>query len=173
MAALGESFFFLPNFAKQVELFNSGGGSSAVVFAIGRALQGHVNELARTMFYRKAHNFDSLIGPAKRTITFYEAQIKATKDAMHAWTQVGIRWTVVKDMRKLIAKLLWDSREKKRCSRHEFAVHNQLDHVEIARAQTHATLQLVVLSLSVQLRKQCSKEILLEFPKTCPAHFYK
>jgi hypothetical protein len=31
---------------------------------------------------------------------------------MRAWTQVGIKWKVVKDVRKLIAKLIWDSREE-------------------------------------------------------------
>jgi hypothetical protein len=49
-AALGGSWDFLLNFAKQVELFNSGSGSAAVVFAIGQALHGHVNEEARTIF---------------------------------------------------------------------------------------------------------------------------
>jgi hypothetical protein len=102
---------FCLNFAKQVELFNSGSGSAAVMFAIGRALQGHVNEEARTIF-NSDYKFDSLIGPAKQAIAFYEAQIKATKDAMRAWTQVGIKLKVVKDVRKLIAKLIWDSREE-------------------------------------------------------------
>ena len=31
---------------------------------------------------------------------------------MHAWTQVGVKLKVVKDVRKLIAKLIWDSREE-------------------------------------------------------------
>jgi hypothetical protein len=110
-AAFGNSSDFLDNFSKQVELFNSGSESAAVMFAIGRALQGHVNEEARTIFDSKI-NFDSCISPAKQAIAFYEAQIKATKDAMHAWAQVGIRWKVVKDVRKLIAKLIWDSREE-------------------------------------------------------------
>ena len=52
------------------------------------------------------------IGPAKQAIAFYEAQIKATKDAMRAWTLVGIKLNVVKDVRKLIAKLIWDVREE-------------------------------------------------------------
>ena len=43
-AALGYSWPFLLNFANQVELFNSGSGGAAVMFAIGQALQGHVNE---------------------------------------------------------------------------------------------------------------------------------
>jgi hypothetical protein len=109
-AALGYSGFFLGDFAKQVDLFNSGSGSAAVMFAIGRALRGHVNEAARTIF-ESENDFDSRMGPAKQAIAFYDAQIKATKDAMRAWTQVGIQFNVVKDVRKLIAKLIWDSRE--------------------------------------------------------------
>jgi hypothetical protein len=75
------------------------------MFAIGQALQSHVNEDARTIF-NSGHKFDSLICPAKQAIAFYESQIKATKDAMRAWTQVGLRLKVVKDLRKLIAKLI-------------------------------------------------------------------
>ena len=110
-AALGVSFFFLTSFVNQAELFNSGSGSGVVVFAIGQALQGHVNDQARRIFSRD-YDFDSLIGLAKQAIAFYEAQIKATKDAMRAWTLVGIKLKVVKDVRKLIAKLIWDAREK-------------------------------------------------------------
>jgi hypothetical protein len=110
-ATVRYSWEFLSNFAEQVESFNSGSGSAVVMFAIGQALQGHVNEGARTIFIEK-HDFDSRIGPAKQAIAFYEAQVKATKDAMRAWTQVGIKLKVVKDVRKLIAKLIWDSREE-------------------------------------------------------------
>jgi TPR repeat protein len=110
-AALGVTYCFLPNFEKQVDLFNSGTGSAAVMFAIGRAVQGHVNEEAR-MIFNDDNDFDSRFGPAKQAIAFYESQIKATKDAMHAWTQVGIKLKVVKDVRKLIAKMIWDSREE-------------------------------------------------------------
>jgi hypothetical protein len=111
-AALGDSWRVLTNFAQQVELFSSGSGSSAgVMFEIGQALQGHVREEARTIC-NDAYDFGSRIGPAKQAIAFYEAQIKATKSAMRAWTQVGIKLKVVKDVRKLIAKLIWDSREE-------------------------------------------------------------
>jgi TPR repeat protein len=109
-AALGDCWWFLSNFAEQVELFNSGSGSGAVVFAIGQALHGHVNEEAKIIF-EKEDEVEALIDPAKQAIVFYEAQIKATKNAMLAWTQVGIKLKVVKDVRKLIAKLMWDSRE--------------------------------------------------------------
>jgi hypothetical protein len=95
-AALGFSWNFLSNFVEQVELFNSGSGNAVVIFAIGQALQGHVNEDVRTICIEK-HDFASRIGPAKQAIAFYEAQIQATKAVMHAWTQVGIKLNVVKD----------------------------------------------------------------------------
>jgi TPR repeat protein len=110
-AALGESWWFLFNFGQQVELFNSGSGSGVVMFAIGQALQGHVNGEARTIFNSNI-KFDSRIGPAKQAIAFYEAQIKASKDVMRGWTLVGIKLKVVKDVRKLIAESIWDSREE-------------------------------------------------------------
>jgi hypothetical protein len=102
-AALGDYWKFLTHFANQVELFNSGSGGAAI-FAIGRTLQGRVNENAKTIFNR-GYNFDSWIGPAKQAIAFFEAQIKAPKDV---WTLAGIHFSVVEDIRKLIAKLIWD-----------------------------------------------------------------
>jgi TPR repeat protein len=110
-AALRYYWRFWSSFAQRVELFDSGSGSAPVMFAIGQALHGHVNEEAKTIFTSE-FNFESLIGPAKQAIAFYEAQIQATKDAMRAWTHVGIKLKVVKDIRKLIAKLVWDSREE-------------------------------------------------------------
>ena len=83
---------------------------AVVLFAIGQALEGHVNQEARTIF-NDSYVF-SLIDTAKQAIAFYEAQTKATKDGIRAWTQVGIKLKVVKDVRKLIAKLIWDSREE-------------------------------------------------------------
>jgi hypothetical protein len=110
-ATLGNSWRFLDHFAKQVALFNSGSGRAAIMFVIGRALNGHVNEEARTIF-NTSIKFDSCFGPAKQAIAFYRLQIKATKDAINTWTLVGIHFNVVKDVRKLISKLIWDSREE-------------------------------------------------------------
>jgi hypothetical protein len=110
-AIRGYGWRFLREFTGQVELFNSGCGSAAIMFTIGKALQGHVNEEAKTIFGKVGQDARAIL-PAKQAIAFYEAQIQATKHAMHAWIQVGIRWKVVKDVRKLIAKLIWDSREE-------------------------------------------------------------
>ena len=71
-----------------------------------------MNEQARKIFSSDYKFINSCIGAAKQALAFYEAQIKATKDAMRAWTLVGIHFDVVKDVRKLIAKLIWDSRDE-------------------------------------------------------------
>jgi hypothetical protein len=103
-AALGFSWDFLSHFAKQVGLFNSGSGSAAAMFAIGQALQEHMNEHERTIF-SSDDDFASRIGPAKQAIAFYEAQIKAAKDAMRAWTFVGIKLKVVEGCEKVDCKI--------------------------------------------------------------------
>jgi hypothetical protein len=92
-------------------LRNKSNCSILVLEVLLSCLQGHVNEEARTIFSRD-YRFDSLVNLAKQAIAFCEAQIKATKDAMLAWTLVGIKLKVVKDVRKLIARLIWDSREE-------------------------------------------------------------
>jgi hypothetical protein len=109
-AAARFSLPFMNGFVEQVELFKMSLRSAAVMFAIGQSLKGNVDFEHRTIF-RSTWLFESRVGAAKQAIAFYEAQIQATKDAMRAWTQVGIRWKVVKDVRMLIAKLIWDSRQ--------------------------------------------------------------
>jgi hypothetical protein len=106
--ALGDRVF-LSKFVKQVDLFNSGSGSAAVMFAIGEALQGCVNEEKRTIF-NSERKFDVYIDPAKQAIAFFEFQIKACRKAVDAWTIVGKRFGVVKDIRVLIAQLIWGAR---------------------------------------------------------------
>jgi hypothetical protein len=110
-AKKGKPDYFLVLFAKQVELFNSGSGSAVVMFAIGQALHGHVNVLEGTIF-NMDWKFESLIHPAQQAIWFFELQLKASRLAVDEWTKVGIRLKVVKDVRKLIAKLIWDAREE-------------------------------------------------------------
>jgi hypothetical protein len=101
-----DKFRFLSFFAAQV---NSGSG--AVVFAIGRALNGHVNDQARTIFNNE-WSFDQLIGPANQAIAFYKSQLDACRKAIFAWSLVGIRLGVVKDIRIVIGKLVWDTRDQ-------------------------------------------------------------
>lgn len=109
-AALGYTASFLSGFARDVKLFLSGSGSAAAVYAIGQALHGHVDEDAKTIF-GESFEFRRHIGSATLALAFFK-QIRACRAAVDTWILVGIRWKVVKDIRKVIAKLIWDSRQE-------------------------------------------------------------
>jgi hypothetical protein len=93
--------------------FNSGRGHATVIFAIGRALKGHIDSEKRAIFDdHKA--FDTYIRPANQALQFYNFQLKSYRKAVDSWTLVGIRNKVVKDIRLMIAKMIWETREEAR-----------------------------------------------------------
>jgi TPR repeat protein len=101
---------FLNEMVVQTQKFYSGTGHADVVFAIGRALQGHIDDDKKTIFGNN-WNCDSLIGPVNQALHFYNFQLQSYRRAVDNWTLVGIRNGVVKDVRKMIGKMIWDSRE--------------------------------------------------------------
>jgi hypothetical protein len=110
-AANGDSFSFLKEMVDQIHNINSETGHAKVVFVIGRALKGHINNEERTTF-GSDHNFGAYIGPANQTLRFYEFQLQSYRKAVDSWTLVGRRNRVVKDIRKMIGKMIWDAREE-------------------------------------------------------------
>jgi hypothetical protein len=84
--------------------------SSAALFVIGRALNGHVNVEAGTVFGQETSS--NIFRLSLRAVAFYSAQLEAAKCTVNAWSLVGIRLKVVKDIRILIGKLVWDAREE-------------------------------------------------------------
>lgn len=103
------SIWFLEGFADEVEKFASGFGSSAAVFAIGRALKGNVDE-DRKIIFDTSWGFERMICVAVAAVEFFNFQLACYRKAVDAWTIVGIRLNVVKDVRKLIAQRIWESR---------------------------------------------------------------
>jgi hypothetical protein len=101
---------FLNNFRGVVEKFNAGSGNGVVVFQIGKALNGHFNVEKRTIF-GMSNDFDNRIGPANSAASFYKSQVVACRRAVDAWSHVGIQCGVVKDVRVLIGKLVWETRD--------------------------------------------------------------
>jgi TPR repeat protein len=109
-AVLGNSEFFLGSFSGVVEEFNSGTENGDAVFLIGRALNGHASVEQRTIFGQR-WEFDDRIVPANSAISFYKSQLAACRLAVDAWSHVGIRCGVVKDVRILIGKFVWETRD--------------------------------------------------------------
>jgi hypothetical protein len=110
-AAKKASYSFLMEMSFQVRNFSSGTGHANVVFAIGRTLKGHINNEKRTIF-GNVKMFDARIGPANEALYFYEFQLRSYRKAVNSWTIVGLRNGVVKDIRKMIGKMIWDAREE-------------------------------------------------------------
>lgn len=109
----GSARFFLNSFSKQVELFNSDSSLAPVVFAIGRALKGHVRTKSREIFC-DPDKYDSLIDPAKQAISFFSFQVSAARKAVDAWCIVAFRvgnGRVSRDIRRKIGLFIWEARE--------------------------------------------------------------
>jgi hypothetical protein len=106
-----DSDAFLTEMVDQVRNFGSGTGHAKVVFAIVRALKGHIDNDKRTIF-GNVYNFDIYIALASQGLHFYEFQLRSYRQAVDSWTIVGLRNNVVKDIRKVIGKMIWDAREE-------------------------------------------------------------
>ncbi len=99
-------FLFLDSFPKQVEEFFSGAGNATVVFLIGRALKGNIDTEKSKIFGRG--DFD--IYPANQAVSFYDSQINSARLAVDIWRLVSTRLHVIKDLRILIGKMIWEAR---------------------------------------------------------------
>jgi hypothetical protein len=62
--------------------------------------------------FGNGYNFDGRIGPANRALYFYEFQLMSYRNAVDSWTIVGLRNRFVKEIRKMIGKMIWDAREE-------------------------------------------------------------
>ncbi len=83
----------------------------AIIFAVGRVLKGNVDIQKKEIFGRKQDSKVIFI-TAIHAVSFYERQIKSARLAVDTWTLVGIRFEVVKDIRRLIANLIWNARSE-------------------------------------------------------------
>ncbi len=109
-ASHGCSGSFLDSFSKQVELFFFGSGNATVVYLIGRALKGNIDAEKKFFFGTRRWNFDSLVEPANQAVSFYKSQIKAARLAVDTWALVATRLHLIKDMRIVIGKMIWEAR---------------------------------------------------------------
>ncbi len=80
----------------------------SVLFVIGRTLRGQIDEANRTLFNKPKLTRE--IDTAVRAFDFYKRQIDLCKKAVETWLLVGIRFGVVKDIRRLIGIMIWESR---------------------------------------------------------------
>ncbi len=103
------SFLFSSPFSEKIKDVFSGCGNRTVVYLIGRALKGAIDMEKKRIFGERVHFF-GLVIPATRAVFFYESQINGARLAVDTWTLVGTRLHVVKDIRIVIGKMIWEAR---------------------------------------------------------------
>ncbi len=109
-ALCGSPGSFLLYFSKPVERFFSGSGNATIVFLIGRVLKGNIDMEKKQIFGSHRWTFDSLIGPANQAVSFHDFQIKSARLAVGTWTLVSTRLHLIKDMRILIGRMIWEAK---------------------------------------------------------------
>jgi hypothetical protein len=114
-AVSGYPISFVKKMCDHVCNFNRKAGDAKVVFVIGRALKGHISNEKRTIF-GDGWKFDTYIEPANQALHFYECQLQSYRKAVDSWTVIGLKNNVVKDIRKMMGKMIWDAREEAACS---------------------------------------------------------
>lgn len=113
-ASRGDPFkSFLRSFSRVVLSHKREPSLARAVFAIGRALFGHVNSQEREIFCA-GEDFDSYIGAANSAVNFFVAQCQAARKAVDTWTLIARRIGNLmfnKDIRKKVNELIWEARE--------------------------------------------------------------
>ncbi len=103
----GETTPFFHFFQGVLSSFFAGDQSlRSSAFAIGCALFDHVDD--STIFGVPCDT--NFISSAKRGVDFYRSQCRLARLAIMAWTQAGVRLGVVKDVRKMIGRMIWERR---------------------------------------------------------------
>ncbi len=77
-----------------------------IIIIIGRALKGNIDTEKKRIFSKS----DPRIGSANQAASFYSLQIKSARLAVDMWVHIAIRFGIVKDIRRLISKVIWDAR---------------------------------------------------------------
>jgi hypothetical protein len=77
----------------------------------GRLIKGNVDPEQKSIFCRENCS-KQLMNSAAFALEFYESQLLASKRAVAAWTVIGKRFNVVKDVRLIVARMIWEVREE-------------------------------------------------------------
>jgi TPR repeat protein len=84
------------------------GGSGRIVYELGATFKGHVRESEKTIL--ELHGNKREMHAAINCVRMYEAWLEEARDAIRCWLIVGRRKRVVKDIRNVIACMLWEQR---------------------------------------------------------------
>lgn len=84
---------------------------SSCMFQIGFDLNNCIDYEKKEIF-GEVFLFDKIVEPATQAVNFYKFQQSSYRAAVDTWTLVGLHFRVVKDIRILIGKLIWECRQE-------------------------------------------------------------
>ncbi len=91
----------------QLSLFDSGQATGRVVFELGSVLQGHAADLG-VLFFSSIDISDFVA--VQRCVQLHDQWVAEAKAAIECWIAVARRLGMARDMRLLIARMLWEQR---------------------------------------------------------------
>ena len=91
-----------------VERYAADKSYGAVIFEVGEIFKGNVNTAEQEVFGLKQRPKDFHI--LARAVAMYDGWCVVAKEACVMWILVGKRMGFIKDIRKLIARMVWESR---------------------------------------------------------------
>jgi TPR repeat protein len=106
-AAHGQCAWFLSKFEDKLNRTKN----DALIYAIGCALDGHIDVEAKLIF-KKTFLLNGKYQAGLNAVQFYRKQNAACRKAIDLWSMIARRRGVVKDIRILIGKLIWGDREE-------------------------------------------------------------
>ncbi len=89
-------------------LLHKNGGSGRIVFEIGAAMAGHVDASSRTVYTEDVS--EAVFDAALWAIAFYQRCTAEAKLAVQWWIWIGKEMRVAKDIRAVIADMIWSER---------------------------------------------------------------
>ena len=92
----------------QLRAFESGQGAGRVVFEIGRRCKVHQHATHAQLFDWPA--LRKICPAMRRCVQLYDEWCEAAKRAVNCWSVIGQRLGVVKDIRLMIARMVWEGR---------------------------------------------------------------
>jgi hypothetical protein len=111
-AAEGGYTAIVGEMVRQIRMFDSGVAiPNAVVFVIGKVLKRGLDKEKKTI-YGDGDNFDEYFPFVTKSIHFYDYQSNCYRNCVNWWSLIGKRNNVVKDVRIMIANMIWKSREE-------------------------------------------------------------
>jgi hypothetical protein len=108
VCARGGNLLFFTDLIDQMRNFNAGNGQASVVFVLGQILRKQII-VDKQMLFGKLEG-ECVLGPAIVAVQFHEAVCRAARRAVDTWSIIGARVRIVKDVRLMIGKLIWNAR---------------------------------------------------------------